>query len=98
MEAARVAVGETEALVYPDETFEEKAPIIFAKNMRDCELTSHEGKNVSFLHGKSVSRMISRGNLLQVENGTLFNDNRNYEFFECFSCWKNDFSLYLVTA
>ena len=43
-------------------------------------------------------KMISRGNLLQVENGTLFNDNRNYEFFECFSCWKNDFSLYLVTA
>ena len=39
--------------------------------------------NVSFLNGKTVWKMISWGNFLQVENGTLFNDNRN----ECFQ-WR----------
>ena len=43
--------------------------------------------------------MISRGNLLQVENGTLFNSNGNYEiFWVFFHVGKMISRLYLATA
>ena len=72
-------------------------PIVIASGSIDCQSKSlklmidtvgkryctYKSKNVSFLNDKSVSKMISWANLLQVENGTLFNDNRN----ECFQ-WR----------